>query len=125
MQAICKIFDQVTVTYIALGLRPAGNIQHSNLVKYFCILPFKSYNICYILNIYLSSNFLSIEWNSIRLGGPAHEKVTKTVTKSLSGVVGVKGWWDGGSQGVVGVSGGGGVWGLVGECYSIDILPKL
>ena len=28
---------------------------------------------------------LSIEWNSIRLGGPAHGIVTKTVYKSLPG----------------------------------------
>ena len=33
---------------------------------------------------------LSFEWNSIRLGGPARGIVTKTVHKTLSGVVGVK-----------------------------------
>ena len=31
---------------------------------------------------------LSIEWNSIRLGGPAHGIVTKTVHKTLPGVGG-------------------------------------
>ena len=34
------------------------------------------------LNISL---FLSIEWNSIRLGGPVHGLVTKTVHKTLPG----------------------------------------
>ena len=29
--------------------------------------------------------FLSIEWNLIRLGGPAHGLVTKTVHKTLPG----------------------------------------
>ena len=28
-------------------------------------------------------SLLSFEWNSIRLGGPAHEIVTKTVNKTL------------------------------------------
>ena len=48
---------------------------------------------------------------SIRLGGPAHGIVTKTVHKTLPGVVGVwrvsgwagRGWWG------QGVNGGGGV----------------
>ena len=35
--------------------------------------------------------FLSIEWNSIRLGGPANGIVTTTVHKSLPGVVGAQG----------------------------------
>ena len=57
---------------------------------------------------------LSFEWNSIRLGGPAHGIVTKTVHKTLPGggrgwvgegdgglgVVGVKGWWGLGMVGV-------------------------
>ena len=30
-------------------------------------------------------NLLSIEWNSIRLGGPPHEIVTETVHKTLPG----------------------------------------
>ena len=50
---------------------------------------------------------LSIEWNSIRLSGPAHGIVTKTVHKTLPGGGGVRGvrgvggqWgWGGGSQG--------------------------
>ena len=37
--------------------------------------------------------FLSMEWNSIRLSGPAHGIVTKTVHKTLPGVVGLGGWW--------------------------------
>ena len=36
--------------------------------------------------------FLSIEWNSVRLAGPAHGMVTKTVYKILSR--------DGGDEGV-------------------------
>ena len=44
---------------------------------------------------------LSIEWNSIRLSGPSHGIVTKTVHKTMPGVVGVgggggqggRGWW--------------------------------
>ena len=51
------------------------------------------------------TSFLSFEWNSIRLGGPAHGIVTKTVHKTLPGVVGVKGVGGGrvGSGGVKGV----------------------
>ena len=44
-------------------------------------------------------SFLSWEWNSIRLGGPAYGIVTKTVHKTLQGVVGSRG------VGVVGVKG--------------------
>ena len=36
--------------------------------------------------------FLSFEWNSIRLGGPAHGIVTKTVHKTLPGGGGGRGW---------------------------------
>ena len=59
-------------------------------------------------------SLLSFEWNSIRLGGPAHEIVTKTVHKTLP-VGGGDMEWLGGS-GVVGVKGvvrsrGGRVWG--------------
>ena len=43
---------------------------------------------------------LSFEWNSIRLGGPAHEIVTKTVHKTLPG--------GGRSQGVGWIGGWGG-----------------
>ena len=32
-----------------------------------------------------SNTFLSLEWNSMRLGGPAHGIVTKTVHKTLPG----------------------------------------
>ena len=48
---------------------------------------------------------LSFDWNSIRLGGPAHGIVTKTVHKTLlgggggRGVVGVRGSRGGGGQG--------------------------
>ena len=46
--------------------------------------------------------FLSFEWNSIRLGGPAHGILTKTVHKTLPGGGGgqvgkggrVGGWWE-------------------------------
>ena len=65
---------------------------------------------------------MSFEWNSIRLGGPAHGIVTKTVHKTLPGSGGVKrvgGWWgqwggwcqegrDGGVKGRGGRVGGGG-----------------
>ena len=34
---------------------------------------------------------MSIEWTSIRLGGPAHGIVTKTVHKTMPGVVGAEG----------------------------------
>ena len=47
----------------------------------------------------------SIEWNSIRLSGPAHGTVTKTVHKTLPGGGGGQG---GKGPGVVGVRGGGG-----------------
>ena len=44
--------------------------------------------------------FLSIEWNLIRLGGPAHGiLVTKTVHKLYQGLVGgreSREWWSGG-----------------------------
>ena len=46
-------------------------------------------------------NCLSIEWNSIRLGGSAHGIVTKTVCKTLPG--------GGGGLGGAGGQGGGGV----------------
>ena len=55
-------------------------------------------------------NLLSFEWNSIRLSGPAHGIVTKTVHKTLPGggqggrVMGVRGE-GGGRVRVVGVKG--------------------
>ena len=79
---------------------------------------------------YWNVSLLSIEWNSIRLGGPAHGIVTKTVHKTLPGGGGVQGGgggpvggWvgDGGVQGWVGrgwwgpVGRGGGVQGWVGR----------
>ena len=49
---------------------------------------------------------LSIEWNSTRLGVPAHGIVTKNVYKTLLGVVEIKGWWVGDERGgVLGVQG--------------------
>ena len=42
---------------------------------------------------------------SMRLGGPAHGIVTKTVHKPLPGGGGVRGWVGIGLQGVVGVQG--------------------
>ena len=42
-------------------------------------------NIRHDAYVYLSSNLLSIEWNSIRLGDPAHEIVAKTVAKLCQG----------------------------------------
>ena len=63
---------------------------------------------------------MSFEWNSIRLGGPAHGIVTKTVHKTLPGGGGGRGWGVRGSRGegsrhgeglgVVGVRGGGCQW---------------
>ena len=47
--------------------------------------------------IHLDNLLYSFECNSIRLGGPAHGIVTKTVHKTLPG--------GGGGQGVVGVVG--------------------
>ena len=57
--------------------------------------------------------WLSFEWNSIRLGGPAHGIVTKTVHKTLPGGGGGRGWGSRGwwGSGVVGVRGGGGLGG--------------
>ena len=54
--------------------------------------------------------FLSIEWNSIRLSGPAQGIVTKTVHKNSA-----RGWWGlgGGGGQCVGDGGGKGV-GVVG-----------
>ena len=46
--------------------------------------------------------YLSIEWNSIRLSGPAHGIVTKTVQKFCQGVVGVSGIGGGGGRGWLG-----------------------
>ena len=68
---------------------------------------------------------LSFKWNLIRIGGPAHRIVTKTVHKTLpgsgrgEGCMGVDGWGQkggggqgsGGGLGVVGVRGGAGLWG--------------
>ena len=62
---------------------------------------------------------MSIKWNSLRLGGPAHGIVTKTVQKTLPGAVGVKEVVGGlgvedlevGVQGVLGI---GGIKGVVG-----------
>ena len=51
----------------------------------------------------LDFGLFSIEWNSIRLGGPAHGIVIKTVHKTLPG----GGGWVGG-VGVMGVQGVGG-----------------
>ena len=53
---------------------------------------------------------MSFKWNSIRLGGPAHEIVTKTVHKTLpggGGGRGVRGLGGSGGLGVVGVKGWG------------------
>ena len=65
-----------------------------------------------------------ISWNSIRLGSPVDGIVTKTVHKTLPGVVGLNGWWGlrvvsvggGEVQGVRGlaVGGGGGGPGVMG-----------
>ena len=53
------------------------------------------------------SALLSIEWNSIRLGGPAHGIVTKTVHKTLpGGGGGPGGGWVGGCRGGGGPGGG-------------------
>ena len=64
---------------------------------------------------------LSFEWNSIRLGGPAHEIGTKTVHKTLPGGGGgigggglgwgSRGWWGMvvGSRSGGGLGGGGGM----------------
>ena len=60
---------------------------------------------------------MSFEWNLIRLGGPAHGIVTKTVHKTLSWGGGGRGWGSRGwwGQGVVGswewwgLGGGGGL----------------
>ena len=68
---------------------------------------------------------LSFEWNLIRLGGPAHGIVTKTVCKTLPGGgrgEGGIGWVAGGSRGggglgVVGVGVGGGLGG--GGCIGV------
>ena len=52
--------------------------------------------------------YICLEWNLIRLGGPAHGIVTKTVHKTLPGGGGVKGSKGGrgsGEPGVVGRSG--------------------
>ena len=47
-----------------------------------------------ILSLCVKCLSLSFEWNSIRLGGPAHEKGTKTVHKTLlgGGGEGSRGW---------------------------------
>ena len=87
------------------------------------IQNFKPITVCsLVMNVFFS---LSIEWNSIRLGGPACGIVTKTVAKLCQGVVG----W--GIQGVVRVQGvvgvgyrGGGSRGGP-RFHSIDRLPKL
>ena len=42
-------------------------------------------------NMQFILNFLSIKGNSIRLGGPVHGIVIKTVFETLLGVVGVEG----------------------------------
>ena len=52
-------------------------------------------------------SLLSIEWNSIRLGGPAHGIVTKTVHKTLlGGGGGLGGGWVGGCRGGGGLGNG-------------------
>ena len=72
-----------------MGLEAFGFLM---LIDLMCILPH-------------SGDFLSIEWNLIRLdvGGPAHGIVTKTVHKTLPGGGGgprggwvweYKGWWE-------------------------------
>ena len=61
-----------------------------------CVFVLINQNHCSNLQ---ANSLLSIEWNSIRLSGPAHRKVTKTVHKTLPGVEGV----GGGRVGVVGV----------------------
>ena len=80
----------------------------------------------------------SIEWNLKILGGPAHGIVTKSVHKTLPGVVRVEGLgvvgWGGGSWGWEwrsrgGDSGDGEGMGVglscgVSRCHSIDLLPK-
>ena len=45
------------------------------------------------LFVSIENSVLSIEWNLIRPGGPAPGIVTKTVHRTLPGVVGVLVWW--------------------------------
>ena len=52
---------------------------------------------------------MSIKWNLIRLGGPAHGIVTKTVQKTLPGGGGPQRWVDRGTGGDGG-PGVGGCW---------------
>ena len=52
----------------------------------------------FILTVYIVS-LLSIKCSSIRLGDPVYGIVTKTVHKTLPGVVGAQGWVGIGLQG--------------------------
>ena len=60
-----------------------------------------------LLLIICLTHYLSIEWNSIRLDGPAHGIVTKTAHKTLPG----GGGGEGGGEGPVGGGGCRGWWG--------------
>ena len=71
----------------------------------------RSFTQCTINYMYVPMclHLLSTEWNSIRLSGPAHGIVTKTVHKLCQGRArgrggqGGRGWWE---SGVVGCAGG-------------------
>ena len=72
------------------------------LISLFC------YQLSYLhfraLSHLTTTTLLSFEWNSIRLGGPTHGIVTKSVHKTLPGGGGGRGW---GGLGGGGVRGGG------------------
>ena len=74
-------------------------------------------NNCLFVHLYIV--LLSIEWESIRIGGPAHGPVTKTVHRTLPGVVGSRVW-----LGRV-PRAGGGIRDGISRCHSIDRLLKL
>ena len=43
-----KYFSILLLMFIALALWAAGNKLNNKMLKYFCILPLKSLNICYL-----------------------------------------------------------------------------
>ena len=53
-------------------------IQNSLVHRFRTVILFK-------ITIKASGTLLSLEWNSMRLGSPAHGIVTKTVPKTLPG----------------------------------------
>ena len=60
-----KYFSILLLTFIALALRAAGNKLNNKMLKYFCILPLKSLNICYLFYVDTKPSFANSNRRSL------------------------------------------------------------